>query len=403
MTPHEQGGLDRQIEVRPIAELTLYDGNPKQHPESQLLLIERSIREFGWTTPVLVDKGDVVIAGHGRIEAAKRLGMEQVPTIRLESLTPEQARAYRIADNRLTELGPWDTGKLVGELEALKLEGYDIDLTGYSLTDLGKMRPPDGDGDKVPDPPAEPVTKPGDLWMLGRHRLICGDSTDADTVARALDGKRPKLMVTDPPYGVEYDAEWRNRALRSDGSSIGGRAVGTVSNDDRADWSAAWALSPANVAYCWCPAGADFTEHDRALREAGFEPRMTIIWAKNLAPIGRGHYHVKHEPCIYAVRKGANAGWLGDRKQTTLWEIDKPRKSETGHSTQKPVECMERPIRNHEGGVFDPFMGSGTTLIAAHRQERQCFGVELDPGYVDVIVERWQEYTGGKAERVTVP
>ena len=389
------------IEVRAVADLELYAGNPKQHPESQLMLLERSIREFGWTTPVLVDKNDVVIAGHGRIEAARRLGMDRVPTIRLDHLTSEQARAYRIADNRLTELGPWDAGKLVEELDELKLSGYEIDLTGYTLADLGRMRPPDEKADDAPEPPADPVTRPGDVWTLGRHRLVCGDSTDADVVARVLDGNRPSLMVTDAPYGVEYEPGWRNMGVAPETVRRG-----KVENDDRADWSDAWCLSPADVAYCWSPPGSDFVKHDASLRKAGFEIRMNIIWAKNNAPIGRGHYHVGHEPCLYAVRKGAGASWIGDRKQTTLWQIEVVRglgatgkEAETAHSTQKPLECMERPIRNHSGDVYEPFSGSGTTLIAAERQERSCYAIELDPRYVDVAVERWEEYTGGKAER----
>ena len=388
---------DRQVEIREITDLALYDGNPKQHPESQLLLIERSIKEFGWTTPVLVDKDDVVIAGHGRIEAAKRMGMDQVPTIRLEDLTPEQVKAYRIADNRLTELGPWDTGLLVEELEELKLSGYDIDLTGYTLADLGRLRPPDKNADLAPPVPDDPITNPGDLWILGKHRLVCGDCTDHEIVALALDGQKPSLMVTDPPYGIEYDPKWRVTAGLN---KRDGPAHGLVNNDDQANWALAWELSPAKVAYCWAPGGFEFVDHVEALQVTGFEQRNTIIWAKNHAPIGRGHYHGKHEPCIYAVRKGARSGWIGDRKQTTVWEIDKPQKSETGHATQKPVECMERPIRNHKGDVYEPFMGSGTTLIAAHRQERRCFGIELNPAYVDVAVQRWEEYTGNKAERV---
>ena len=384
---------------RPIAELRAYEKNPKAHPEWQIQMLVRSIEEYGWTVPVLVDAEGVVIAGHGRLEAARAMGMDSVPTIAIEGLTDDQVRAYRIADNKLTEVGGWDETTLAEELKALDEAGFDTDLTGIEQTEVDHLLASlaDDEEEEPAGPPDEPVTKPGDLWVLGRHRLVCGDSTDGDTVARVLDGEKPNLMVTDPPYGVDYDADWRNRMDRANGTPYGDRAIGKVSNDDTTDWSTAWSISPANVAYCWSPPGSDFVQHDASVRKAGFEPRITIIWTKNVAPIGRGHYHVKHEPCIYAVRKGASADWIGDRKQTTLWEIDKPQKSETGHSTQKPIECMERPIRNHKGDVYEPFAGSGTTIIAAERQRRRCFAIELDPGYCDVIMRRWEKYTGLKA------
>ena len=218
-------------------------------------------------------------------------------------------------------------------------------------------------------------------------------------MTRLLDGAKPNLMVTDPPYGVEYDANWRNEAERSDGKPYGASAIGKVSNDDRADWRDAWALFSGDVIYQWTP-DSHFVTHANALIGAQFDIRAIIVWRKSHAPIGRGHYHSGHEPCLYAVRKGAKANWCGDRKQTTVWDIDKPQKSETGHSTQKPVACMERPIRNHKGDVYDPFVGSGTTIIAAERQHRTCYALELNPSYVDIAVARWEAYTGEKAERV---
>ena len=222
--------------------------------------------------------------------------------------------------------------------------------------------------------------------------MLCGDSTKAEDVERLMDGNSPELMVTDPPYGVNYDANWRNEALTKSQ-----RATGEVSNDDRADWTEAYSLWDGKVAYVW--------HGDKAsplvggnLESCGLVLRNLIIWGKNQHAISRGNYHHKHEPCWYAVRKGENAGWIGDRSQMSLWEIDKPRKSETGHSTQKPLECMETPLKNHEGDVYDPFLGSGTTLIAAEKTNRKCYGMELDPKYCDVIVKRWEEFTGKKAE-----
>src|ERR1700757_4729118 len=259
--------------------------------------------------------------------------------------------------------------------------------------------------------PAHPVAEPGDLWVLGRHRLLCGDSTVATDVERVLGRVAPHLMVTDPPYGVNYDPAWRNQAGRSiNGSTqriapgavikpIGARAVGKVVNDDRADWREAWALFPGAVAYIW-HAGTKAGIVQDSLAACGFETRSQIIWAKNNFAIGRGHYHCKHEPCWYVVRKGSTASWVGDHSQTTLWQIDKNLKSETGHGTQKPVECMRRPIENNASpgqAVYEPFSGSGTTIIAAEMTGRVCHAIEIAPAYVDVTVKRWQEFTGQQA------
>jgi DNA modification methylase len=238
------------------------------------------------------------------------------------------------------------------------------------------------------------------VWLLGRHRLVCGDATSEVDVSLALAGVRPHLMVTDPPYGVDYDPDWRNRADRANGKPYGARAIGLVSNDKRADWRDAWVLFPGDVVYAWHPPGAMQVDHFNALVAAGFEVRMQIIWAKSHFPIGRGNYHVQHEPCWYAVR--GTSHWQGDRKQTTVWQIDKPMKSETGHSAQKPVECMRRPIENNSSpgqAVYDPFVGSGTTIIAAEMTGRTCHAIEISPTYCDVALLRWQAFTGQTATR----
>lgn len=230
-----------------------------------------------------------------------------------------------------------------------------------------------------------------------KHRIICGSSTEADTVAKVLGDVRPHLMVTDPPYGVEYDADWRNKAKRADGTVIGAGAVGVVKNDDNADWREAWALFPGDVAYVW-HAGLFAGVVADSLVDTGFSLRSQIVWKKSNFAIGRGDYHWHHEPCWYAVR--GKGHWSGGRKQSTIWEIAKPAKSETGHSTQKPVECMKRPIENNSSpgqAVYEPFSGSGTTIIAAEMTGRHCYAVELNPAYVDVAVKRWQEFTGQDA------
>ena len=274
---------------------------------------------------------------------------------------------------------------------------FDLTLTGLDLNELDRLLKPETDP-PIPDiPEGNPITTTGDIWLLGDHRLLCGDATKAEDVAKVLDGDTPNLMVTDPPWGVEYDADWRNEAKRPDGTPYGASATGKVTNDERSDWGEAFRLFPGATIYCWSSAGTNSVMVWDSLVGSGFEVRMQIIWAKNVAPIGRGHYHVKHEPCWYAVRKGKTADWIGGRKQTTVWEIDKPQKSETGHSTQKPVEGMERPMRNHKGDVYDPFLGSGTTLIAAERTRRKCYAIEIEPKYCDVSIRRWQLYTGKKA------
>jgi len=227
----------------------------------------------------------------------------------------------------------------------------------------------------------------GDLFEIGEHRLLCGDSTKKEDVEMLLLKNEPYLMVTDPPYGVVYDANWRNEADRANGKKIGDRAVGKVQNDDKADWSDAWILSPAKVAYVY-HAGKFSGLVQKSLENCDFEIRSQIIWAKNNFAISRGDYHWKHEPCWYVVKKGFKANYIGDRSQTTLWEIPKPQKSETGHSTQKPIECMLKPIKNHDGDVYDPFLGSGSTMVAAHQLKRKCYGMELEPKYCQVIIDR---------------
>jgi DNA modification methylase len=367
--------------------------------------IAASIREFGFTNPVLVDERGTLIAGHGRVLGAQQLGITDVPTMVARGWTQAQIQAYRLADNQLALNAGWDPELLRLELGELKLSGFDLSLTGFGdleLKDIMAERTAGlTDPDDAPEPPEHPVSQAGDLWLLGRHRLLCGDSTVATDVERVLGGVEPHLMVTDPPYGIEYDPAWRNRAAAAGliGQKKSTRATGQVENDDRADWSEAWALFPGAVAYVW-HAGTKVGIVQDSLDRCDFETRAQIVWVKNNFAIGRGHYHCKHEPCWYAVRKGSTGHWAGDRKQTTVWNIDKNLKSETGHGTQKPVECMQRPIENNSSpgqAVYEPFSGSGTTIIAAERSGRSCHAIELSPKYVDVAIKRWQDFTGARA------
>jgi DNA modification methylase len=390
------------IEYRPLERLIPYARNARTHSEAQVAQIAASIREFGWTNPILVDGESGVIAGHGRLLAARQLGLTSVPVIELAGLSEAQKRAYVLADNKLALNAGWDEAMLrleVGELADL---GVDLSLAGFSDAELQALsaEPNAGltDPDEAPEPPVNPVSALGDVWVLGRHRLICGDSTDAGTVAKVLAGVEPHLMVTDPPYGVSYKPSWRNDVIRANGTRVAARATGEVMNDDRADWQEAWALFPGDVAYVWHGA-LHAAEVAESLQSVGFAIRSQIIWDKTRLVIGRGDYHWQHEPAWYAVRQGRVGHWSGDRKQTTVWEIPHL-KSETGHGTQKPVACMQRPIENNSSpgqAVYDPFCGSGTTVIAAEMTGRVCHAVELDPAYVDVAVKRWQEFTGRQA------
>ncbi|EME69908.1 modification methylase DpnIIB [Paramagnetospirillum caucaseum] len=394
------------VEAWPIDRLIPYGRNARTHSDGQVAQIAASIVEFGWTNPVLADSQGNVIAGHGRLAAAKSLGLDTVPVVLLDHLTEAQRRAYILADNKLALNAGWDEETLAAELHALNGDGYDLGIIGFSDEELEALMAPlddedtgQGDGageDEAPEPPADPVTRPGDLWILGQHRLLCGDSTVVTDVDRLLGGAKPHLLVSDPPYGVEYAPEWRNEA----GVSTTTR-TGKVANDDRADWREAWALFPGEVAYVW-HAGIHAGVVAESLRACDFEIRSQIIWSKPRFVLSRGHYHWQHEPCWYAVRKTATGHWQGARDQATVWAIGSGGDEDeaTVHGTQKPVECMRRPMINNsaEGdGVYEPFAGSGTTVIAAETTGRVCFAMELNPAYADVTVGRWQKMTGQKA------
>ncbi|MDO5757315.1 MAG: site-specific DNA-methyltransferase [Rhodobacterales bacterium] len=390
--------------MTPVGKLVPYAQNARTHSESQVAQIAASISEFGFTNPILVGGDSVIIAGHGRLMAAQQLGVEKVPVIVLDHLSEAQRRALVIADNKIAENAGWDEDLLRAELEVLQDFEFDLSLVGFSDEELNDLLGDfDGEGeagamdgeDEVPDAPVDPVSLLGDMWILDGHRLLCGNSTVASDVERLLGGVRPMLMVTDPPYGVDYDPSWRNTT----GASAT-RRTGKVLNDDRADWREAWALFPGDVAYVWHGALHATTVAD-SLIDCGFNVRSQIIWAKDRLVLSRGDYHWQHEPCWYAVKKTGKGHWAGDRKQTTLWHIaNKDQDAQTVHGTQKPVECMRRPILNNSSpgqAIYEPFMGSGTTLIAAETTGRVCFGIELNPVYVDVGVERWQNLTGKTA------
>jgi DNA modification methylase len=391
------------FETWPIDRLVGYARNPRKNDHA-VDDVAAAIREFGFRVPVVAKSDGTVVDGHLRLKAAKKLGLTEIPVILADDMTDAQIKAFRLSVNKVAEFADWDIDLLKLEFADLKDMDFDLSLTGFKLDEIADMlaEPTEGltDEDAVPDAPETPVTVPGDVWVLGRHRLMCGDSTNADDVAKALNGVQPHLMVTDPPYGVEYDASWRPKLNKiKPGFSTGKHAEGVVMNDERADWSEAWALFPGDVAYIW-HAGNKAHIVATSLEACGLDIRAQIIWAKNNMVIGRGDYHPKHEPCWYAVRKNRKGHYRGGRKQTTVWNIDKPMKSETGHSTQKPVECMKRPIENNSSpgqAIYEPFSGSGTTIIACEQTDRACHAIELNPAYVDMAIIRWQDFTGEQA------
>ena len=400
-----------RVEHWSVERLTPYANNPRVHSDADIEKIAASILKRGWTNPVLVDENGRVIAGQGRVSAAIKLRLKSIPVIVARGWSEEEKRAYRLADNQLAARVSWDPELLRNELKMLGAAGFDLDQTGFDPDQLASILAGLGsstltDPDSVPEVPEHPVTQLGDIWLLGNHRVGCGDSTRAADVSQVLAGSVPHLMIADPPYGVSYEPSWRGRRKLSTGKL----AVGKVLNDDRASWRAAYALFPGDVAYVWHAAlHGDIVAAD--LAACGLPRRAQIIWVKQHFALSRGDYHWKHETCWYAVREGKTSHWHGDRTQTTVWEIannnpfgNRQHEASWGHGTQKPVECMRRPIANNSrpGQVnYDPFLGSGTSLIAAEMTGRICCGLELNPAYVDVIVQRWQAFTGCAARNQT--
>jgi DNA modification methylase len=409
----------QKIVQLPVKDLIPYARNSRTHSELQVAQLASAMREWGWTSPVLVDEDGGIIAGHGRVLAAQKLNLKSVPAIVASGWTKAQKQAFVIWDNKSALNAGWDNDMLRIELQDLMDSGFNVELAGFEEEELAAILADKNAGltdpDDVPETPVNPVSKLGDVWVLGRHRITCGDCTDPTVVARVLNGVRPHLMVTDPPYGVEYNPAWRVTA----GVGGSGTATGKVLNDDRADWREAWALFPGDVAYVW-HAGTFAGDVAASLEATKFKVRAQIVWVKTRHVLSRGDYHHQHEPCfygvrdgkdenwnfvpehevsIYAVKKGAVGHYVGGRKQSTVWFIEHL-KSDTGHGTQKPVACMQRPIENNSSAgqaVYDPFLGSGTTLIAAEISGRSCHGSELNPAYCDVAVKRWENFTGQKA------
>lgn len=402
-----------------VAKLRPHPKNPRRHPASQVDGLARAYGEFGTTSVLVVDEDRQILAGHARVDAARASGITKFPGFVVKGWDEKRKVAFMVADNQHPTLADWDADLLREHLISLQGSWDDFAALGFDQEALSAALAKPGAGrtdpDAAPPLPEKPIVRVGDLWLLGQHRLLCGDATNKRDVERLLDGAKPRLMVVDPPYGVDYDPAWRPNA----GVGSYDTARGAVMNDDRADWTAAWELFPGDVAYVW-HGGLHGSVVQQSLAKVGLTLRAQIIWVKHRPALSRGHYHWQHEPSFYAVRdgkddgwrfdedheamayavrEGKTHGWTGDKRQSTVWFIEHL-KNDTGHGTQKPVECMRRPMLNNSKAgalVYDPFVGSGTTIIAAEELARRCLALDLDPRYVQVAIERWQAFTGGEA------
>jgi DNA modification methylase len=402
-----------------LSDLREWENNPAEIGKDAAARLVESLVEFGQIQPIAIDPDNVIIDGHQRKSVwsmASAFGPDYLADCRRASRTLTERERQKLAVFlRSGAVGrySWDA---LANWDAADLQAWGMDKTTLRewQSDAGALKafieanePETKDAEPQIDRAAELLEKwgvvTGDLWQIGEHRLLCGDSTKREDVERVMGGEKAILMVTDPPYGVEYDADWRNRADRANGKPYGASAIGVVTNDERVDWTEAYLLFTGDVAYIW-HCGRSAREVSKNIEDAGFNIISQLIWVKSNIVISRGDYHYKHEPCWYAVRKGKNHNWQGSRKETSVWEIDKPMKSETGHSTQKPIECMSKPIENNtkDGDlVYEPFAGSGTTLVACENLNRKCRAIEISPAYCAVILERFSvAFPGIKIERI---
>jgi site-specific DNA-methyltransferase (adenine-specific) len=387
-----------QIKTVSVEKLIPYVRNSRTHSDGQVAQIAASIKEFGWTNPILVDGESGVIAGHGRLLAARKLGQKEVPVIELKHMTESQKRAYVIADNQLAMNAGWDTTLLSLELADLKEQGFEMDVLGFDPKELDKLLEPEQvegltDEDAVPEAPVEPKTKLGDIYQLGNHRLMCGDSCSITDMEKLCAGQLVDMWLTDPPYNVAYE----------------GSTGLTIKNDNMEDsqfrqflrdsYVTADAVMKAGAVFYIWHADLEGYNFRGAAKDAGWTVRQCLIWEKSSLVMGRQDYHWKHEPCLYGWKDGSGHLWASDRKQTTILQFNKPRKN-GDHPTMKPVELFEYCLMNNTKGgdiVLDSFGGSGTAMIAAEKHGRYARLMELDPKYCDVIVKRWEDFTGKKA------
>lgn len=381
-----------------IEKVKPYDKNPRKN-KAAVDYVANSIKEFGFQQPIVVDKDMVVIAGHTRLKAAKKLKLKEVPVVIADNLTEEQVKAYRLADNKTAEKAEWDFDLLTDELLSLQELDFDMEQFGFDF-DFSEDEEAVEDDNWEADVPEEPISKRGDIWVLGRHRLMCGDSTDAADVALLMDGNKADMLLTDPPYNVDYTgkaSELETRKIENDkmeDSAFQDFLTSAFSN-------AAENMKAGGVFYIW-HADSEGLNFRVACKKAGFQVRQCLIWNKNAMVMGRQDYQWKHEPCLYGWKDGASHLWASDRKQTTVLDFEKPQKNNL-HPTMKPIKLFDYQIKNNTKGddiVLDLFGGSGTTIMAAEQNGRRGFVMEYDPKFVDVIVDRWEQFTGMKAKKI---
>lgn len=396
--------LSTHIERWPTGKLVPYARNARTHSEDQVAQIAASIVEFGFTNPILAGSDGVIVAGHGRLAAAQKLGLDSVPVVVLDHLTPTQRRALIIADNRIAENAGWDDAMLRIELQSLQEDGFNLDITGFDADALaeimaGEETTVDGntDEDAVPELSEAAISRPGDVWILGEHRLVCGDATQPASYEQLLAGQRVQMIWSDLPYNVNYANNAKDK-LRGKHRPILNDNLGEGFYDFVFD-ALSLMLPHCDGAVYIAMSSSELDTLQAAFRAAGGKWSTFIIWAKHTFTLGRADYQRQYEPILYGWPEGGSRHWCGDRDQGDVWNIKKPARNDL-HPTMKPVELMERSIRNSSRPgdvVLDCFGGSGSTLIAAEKAGRRCFMLELDPKYCDVIVRRWQEFSGGKA------
>lgn len=389
-----------KVQRRSVKSIIPYARNSRTHSDEQVAQIAASIKEWGFTNPVLVDVDGEIIAGHGRVLAAQKLGLDEVPTMTAVGWSEAQKRAYVIADNKLALNAGWDKDMLEIEIDNLKDMDFDIELTGFSLDELADLFPePEKAGlteeDDVPETPKQATTVEGDIWVLGKHRLMCGDSTSIEALEKLCEGQLVDMWLTDPPYNVAYEGKTKD-ALTIENDAMG--------NDDfrqflRDSYTAADAVMKSGAVFYIWHADSEGYNFRGAAFDIGWQVRQCLIWKKQHMVMGRQDYHWMHEPCLYGWKDGAAHLWSTDRKQTTILEFDRPSRN-AEHPTMKPVELFAYQMQNNTKGddlVLDSFAGSGTTAIACEKFNRRARLMELDPKYCDVIIKRWQDFTGNKA------
>ena len=393
-----------KIQFWPIGDLIPYENNSRTHSPEQIAQVVKSIREFGWTCPILVGEDRVIIAGHARLVAARELKMTEVPVIALPHLNEAQRRALVIADNRIAANAGWDEAMLRDEIQGLQVEDFDLEVLGFSQDELDALLedPEEAaaghtDEDAAPEVPETAVTVPGDVWVLGEHRLLCGDSTQIESVEKVLAGGLADMVFCDPPYNVNYGSTMKDK-LRGKDRKIANDNLGNDFEKFLYD-ACVNILVVAKGAVYICMSSSELHTLEKAFREAGGHWSTFVIWAKNTFTMGRSDYQRQYEPILYGWKEGTDHFWCGARDQGDIWFIKKPHVNDL-HPTMKPVELVERAVRNSSktrDTVLDPFGGSGTTLIACERTRRQARLIEMEPKYCDVIVRRWQEHTGQMA------